>query len=1033
MKSFKRSNTSKKFNNNNSDEIETKKLKLINEKFEETILKIADYLRHIDQNVNLPKLKEKNKDLTRIFKKKETKDDIDFNNEIFNLEIINYILNKNKKSPNDILIVKTFLSSMSFLKTIKGSFNIDKLLHSLSNYLKMDKKNKNTLIFRYGNKGNKFYILIKGLASVLILKEIKVQICFKRYFLHLLLLKMLKEDELVKKIITANAKLNYHFDERDFDLYYEKMVNFVNKYMINIINSKKQLEEDDIKEKSKEFFMKKNSIAAQNNFMFNKNKENMDIKNNINKRLTVKLKTAKNFYQRNKLSSKLLAYKGEDEEEEEKEEEENEEKEINYAMIDLPFFNLNEIKEIIHYYLHLKEKIESKPKNISVKDYIKHTFLDSPLHKTIKNEEISKKDDLILFKYFEIIQKKAGESFGELALQKEDNKRTATIITITDCILGILSRNDYNVYLGDIEGKKRKNEINFVMSFSIFDKMNRIVFENRFFNFFTKEDFIQGKEIIIQDEKIDRVFFIMEGQFEIITNLSLLNIYSLVYHKLKKKIPHENIKSKFPKEEYNLRLYISHNKDILGLEDCCSENNVSFITAKCLSYNGCALTIEKSMLNEIRHKIPEIDKNLIKVKNAREKVMIDRLKNIYKRIIQSRNKNKKNNFNETAKTQDSFKYINYFFGINSGNINNKVNTFNTKVSHHKRVRSALLLSMEKKTLKTFNEGEFFNNSIQDKILTSRILSQKKINNTSKQTEDIQKEEIIPKNAMKINNNNAEKDNLANSLKVKISEVIDSSLSKTKSNEQNIIAKQSNKLNENINDNNQEKDLHIKSAINRMKVDEYSRFYNWIDNNKNFTKRISQQQIRNNRIIKHKSIIKRNSSETYFSSFNKSRRKISLKSRPCSSINENKIILKENNSAISRNINNFNSSIYKEIKISNIPYLKSFYRNRNNKKRLSRAISPDLKSPRSLKGDLDAEKFLKKLLGTRYREQFISYEEQKFNKLIENYDLQLKFLSKSKKAKINLKVEKIQKGFIKHKEEYKKIDKKLRNINYILKN
>ena len=1034
MKSFKKSNTSKKINYN-SNEIETKKLQLINQKFEETIVKIADYLRHQEQNVNLAKLKEKKKDSTKIFKKKESKDKIDFNNEIFNLEIINYILNKPKKSPDDILIVKTFLSSMSFLSTIKGSFNIDKLLHSLSNYLKMEKKNKDTLIFRYGNKGNKFYVLIRGLASVLILKEIKVQICFKRYFLHLLLLKMIKEDELVKKTITANAKLKFHFDERDFDLYYEKMVNFVNKNMIDIINNKKELEEDDIKEKRKEFFMKKNSIAGQNNFMFNKNNRNMDIKknnNNNNKRLTVKLKTARNFYQRNKLSSKSLPYKGE---EEEKEEGENEEKEINYAMVDLPFFNLNDIKEIIHYYLHLKEKIESKPKNISVKDYINYTYLDSPLHKTLKNEELSKKDDLILFKYFEIIQKKAGESFGELALQKEDNKRTATIITITDCILGILSRNDYNSCLGDYEAKKRKNDINFIMSFSIFDKMNRIVFENRFFNFFTKENFVQGKEIIIQENKVDKVFFIMEGQFEIMTNLSLLNIYNLIYQKLKKKIPHENIMHKFPKEEYNLRLYISYNKDILGLEDCCFENNVSFITAKCLSDNGCAFTIKKSMLNEIRHKIPEIDYNIIKIKDEREKVMIDRLKNIYKRIIQSRNKSKKNNFNETQKTQDSFKYINYFFGINQGNKNNKVKTYRTKVSHHKRVRSALLLSMEKKTLKTFNEGELFNSSIPDKILTSRISSQRKINDTSKQTEDFQKEEIIPKKEIKINNNIDEKDNLVNSLKVKISEVIDSSLSKTKSNEQNIIVKQPNKLNENNNDNNQEKDFRIKSAINRIKVDEYSRFYNWIDSHKSSTKRISQQQIRNNRIIKHKSVIKRNSSEIYFSSFNKSRRKISIKSRPYSSINDNNKILiqKENNSAISRNISNFKSSYYKEIKIPNIPYLKSFYKNRSNKRRTSRAISPDLKSPRSIKGDLDAEKFLKKLLGTRYRDQFISYEEQKFNKLIENYDLQMKFLSKSKKAKINLKIEKIQKGFIKHKEEYKKINKKLRNINYILKN
>ena len=228
---------------------------------------------------------------------------------------------------------------------------------------------------------------------------------------------------------------------------------------------------------------------------------------------------------------------------------------------------MDEIKEIIHYYIDLKEKIDSKPKNITVRQYIKSTYLYSPYHTNLKNEDFYKTDEFLLFKYFEITVKKAGQSFGELALQREDNKRTGTMITVTDCILGVLSRDDYNIYLGDIEIKKRKNEINFIMSFSIFDKMNKIVFENRFFNFFTRENFIQGKNIIVQNRKINKVYFIMEGQFEISTNLSLFKIYSLLHQKTKKKMDNEKKKMKFPKNEFNLRLYISYNKDILGLDE----------------------------------------------------------------------------------------------------------------------------------------------------------------------------------------------------------------------------------------------------------------------------------------------------------------------------------------------------------------------------------------------------------------------------------------------------------------------------------
>ena len=59
--------------------------------------------------------------------------------------------------------------------------------------------------------------------------------------------------------------------------------------------------------------------------------------------------------------------------------------------------------------------------------------------------------------------------------------------------------------------------------------------------------------------------------------------------------------------------------------------------------------------------------------------MVDRLINIYNRIIQGRNKNKKEKNNENEKKQDSFKYINYFFGINQGDRNSNVKKIITRI------------------------------------------------------------------------------------------------------------------------------------------------------------------------------------------------------------------------------------------------------------------------------------------------------------------------------------------------------------------
>ena len=78
--------------------------------------------------------------------------------------------------------------------------------------------------------------------------------------------------------------------------------------------------------------------------------------------------------------------------------------------------------------------------------------------------------------------------------------------------------------------------------------------------------------------------------------------------------------------------------------------------------------------------------------------MIDRLANIYNRIILSRNKNKKEKFKEDKKTQNSFKYLNYFFGINQGyrNKNIKKVTTQIRIAPRKRVKSALIISRDKR-------------------------------------------------------------------------------------------------------------------------------------------------------------------------------------------------------------------------------------------------------------------------------------------------------------------------------------------------
>ena len=607
-----------------------------------------------------------------------------------NYEIIQFILNKKKRTNEELIIIKTFLSTMKYLSSMINLIDTDKILFSLSIYLKMESKPKDTILFRYGNKGKKFYILLSGRVTILLLKETKVKMSFLRFVLHLFLLKMMKENELVRKTIISNYKNKFHLDEKSFEVFFEKIVNFAEKKLGKGAKDKQDEIKDEIDEESFEESdeindsgkkNKESSIKKVNTLQFNyllsndtsnykfeiKDRVRPDskieeIKNNLTKLNKRKSIGHKSPLKRNKLFESLqLSFLPQSE----------------YSEIGSTFFKKEEeLKEIVSYYLHLKKTLGNVRKNrISLKDYIRDTYINSFHRKEIKEDEFVEKEQFIIFVYHEIVQKTKGDTFGELALQHEDSKRTATIITNTDIILGYLTKSDYEACLSEIEIKRRKTEVNFIMSFSIFDKMNWINFENKYFNFFKREYYSQGESIMKQGEKISKIIFIMDGQFEITSSLSILSLYKILRQKTNYSFKKINIRIK--KKINNIRLYICNNKDILGLNDSCffglQGEQISFITATCISNKSIAFTLDKSILDDLQNKMSEINENLKIVINKREEVMIDRLTSIFNQLI----KNKRSDIID-KQTSIIYKNNNRYIYNNSSvlNKNKNNNVFN---------------------------------------------------------------------------------------------------------------------------------------------------------------------------------------------------------------------------------------------------------------------------------------------------------------------------------------------------------------------
>ena len=663
-----------------------------------------------------------------------------------NNQTIQYILSCKLRTPNMLTILNAFLSTMKFLSVSADNEDKEKLLYSLSFCLKMDKKVSGSVIFRYGNKGTRFYIVLGGEVSVLILREKTVELTNLNYMKYLLYLKVIKEDELAKRIISSNPKSKLSINERLIDTYYDEIIAFINKYYIMVPINEPDNNEIKKKNATKYLFQKENKEIENsvglynynNNLDFDTNNKNKEDGKIFSKRRTManikvnsiqklqeknnKLENKeekkdnknsdsekdnseisdKSFIEKNKEKGKIIKYKKIKKKPSQSSKDISKDKDKpssikykatskipNYLELDICTFGPSDISKLVNFVIKNLEEFYSKTSKVpSLEDYIKNCSVDDSLKVA---DRYTKRELITVFQYFEITRKKEGDIFGELALQHNDNKRTATMIATKDSVFGYLSKNDYNNCLRGVEMKKRKTEVNFIMSFSLFDETNWVNFEKTYFNFLKKEYLTSGQVIINQNDKIENIYFIMEGQIEITTNLNFKEINKIFKQKTKrikntkkKNIIKENKKEDdeeeekennkeinnikdqnldnntiannsnnntiYEKEKNNMhvdnkkfafltskqikelnesksfRLCVIDNKDILGLNDICSKDGISFVKATCVSSNVVIFSLKKNILDELKRKNSEIEKNVKNLSDKREKIMIERLK-----------------------------------------------------------------------------------------------------------------------------------------------------------------------------------------------------------------------------------------------------------------------------------------------------------------------------------------------------------------------------------------------------------------------
>ena len=158
----------------------------------------------------------------------------------------------------------------------------------------------------------------------------------------------------------------------------------------------------------------------------------------------------------------------------------------------------------------------------SVEDYIKRI--------TIEPKPTSEGDKLsvLTYQYFPIIKLEKGNFFGEVALKRAGVKRTASIISSSDCHFGYLTRTDFVNYMQELMNKQFNNEVTFFIKSEIFHGVYKANIKKKYFFLFAKFKKLKGDMLLNKNEPAEKIYFMKKGTIEFWMDISLDEIDSLI-------------------------------------------------------------------------------------------------------------------------------------------------------------------------------------------------------------------------------------------------------------------------------------------------------------------------------------------------------------------------------------------------------------------------------------------------------------------------------------------------------------------------
>ena len=198
-----------------------------------------------------------------------------------------------------------------------------------------------------------------------------------------------------------------------------------------------------------------------------------------------------------------------------------------FDLIDIKpeFFGINPSKINSVLYLNNNIKlIKKKLPPISEETIQKYSFF---------NNYIIKKD-VIIYEYNNISSLKGNDYFGDIYIEKH-SVRESSAIAENETEVAFLPIKLYYIQIGSLKAALFEKKINNLYSNYFFKKINYKKFERIYFKLFTNEKYSKGDVLFKEGDKIDYLYFILEGSVQLYSTQSMNEIEELINILLEKK------------------------------------------------------------------------------------------------------------------------------------------------------------------------------------------------------------------------------------------------------------------------------------------------------------------------------------------------------------------------------------------------------------------------------------------------------------------------------------------------------------------